>query len=100
MDAAIIEAAQMSPGDSQINAANLDICHLFGFDDGVANVFGSDRWVSDLAFPNSARTSLAQTDDVEHAGRVYFANDGADFGSADFQADNDRRWIKHFFSYI
>src|SRR3954470_22836420 len=37
MDSAIVEAAQMAPSHAKINAANFNIGHLLGFDDGMTN---------------------------------------------------------------
>ena len=38
MHAAIVEAAQVAAGDAEIDAADFDIGHLLGLDDGVAHV--------------------------------------------------------------
>ncbi len=89
MHAAIVESANVSAGDTQINIADFHIGHLLGLDDGVAHVLLGLRCVHDLALAHAARTRLAETDDIQRAIGVLFANDGADFGRADFQTDDD-----------
>ena len=38
MHAAIGEATNMPPSDGEIDAANLHVGHLLGFDDGIAHI--------------------------------------------------------------
>src|SRR5262245_1242972 len=95
MDAAVAEPADVAAGHAEINAADLDIGHLLGFDDGVAHVFGGDGSIGDLAFAHSAGTGLADADDVEHTAGIDFADHGTDFGGADFEANDDGGRIKH-----
>jgi hypothetical protein len=51
--------------------------------------------IDDFPFAHAAGTRLAEADDAEHTVGVQFADDGADFGSADFQADEDGSGIRH-----
>ena len=98
MHAAIIEAAHMTTSDSQIDTADFDIGHLLGFNDGVADILLGSRGISNFSFAHAARAGLAKADDIQRALRAQFTYDGADFGRADFQANNDGRWVKHVFS--
>src|ERR1051325_2642368 len=67
MKAAIVEAAHVAAGDAEINAAHFGVGGLFGFDNGIANVLGSGVGVDN------------------------FADDRADFRSADVQSNDDGR---------
>ena len=95
MNAAIIESTQMATGDAQLNAADFDVGHLFGFDDGLPHIFFDCGCVSDFTFANSTGASLAQTNDVQGAVLAEFTHNGADFGSADFESDDNRGGVKH-----
>ena len=99
MHAAIVEAAHVSAGNAEIDAADFHIRHLLGLDDGVAHVFLGHGRVADLALAHAARAGLAEADDVQRAFGVEFADDGADLGGADFQSDDDGGRIKHVFSW-
>ncbi len=96
MNPVIVEAANMIAGDSQVNAADFDIGHLLGFDDGVADVLLGQGGLGDFAFAHAARAGLAHADDVESAAGIDFADYGANLGGANFQSDDDVGWIKHF----
>ena len=92
MHAAIIETTYVRTGDTEINVPDLDIGHLLGLDDGIADVLLGLGRINDLAFAHTAGARLAEADDVQAAaGRVgvSFADDGAYLGRADFQTDND-----------
>ncbi|MPN53041.1 hypothetical protein SDC9_200704 [bioreactor metagenome] len=65
MDAAIIEASEVSARDAQVHAANLHIGHLFGLNNRLPDVFLRQRRVNDLAFAHAARAGLAEADYVE-----------------------------------
>ncbi len=95
MDAVVVEAADVVAGDAQIDAADFDVGHLLGLDDGVADVLLGQGGVGDFAFADAAGAGLAEADDVEGAGGVDLAGHDADFGGADFQADDDGGGIKH-----
>ena len=97
MHAAVIKAADVTTRDAKKNAADLDVGHLFGFDDSIAHVFLDERSVADFALAHAAGTRLAQADDVQGAFGVQFADHGADLGGADFQTDDDGGGIKHCF---
>ena len=88
MKAAIVEATNVRAGDAEINAANLDVGHLLGFNDGIANVLLGEIEIDDFALADAARFRLAETNDAERTSFVHLANDGADFRSADIEADN------------
>lgn len=98
MDATVIESAEVAARHAEINAPNFYIGHLLGFNDGLANVFLSNRRISDLPLANATRARLAETNNVQAVVRAQFPHDRADFGSADFEADNDGGGIKHAFS--
>src|SRR6185369_6750931 len=89
MHPAIIEPANVSAGHSQINAPNLHVGHQLGFDDRVADIFADHGGIGDFTFAHAAGARLANADDVQRARVVDFAHNGANFGSADFQPDND-----------
>jgi hypothetical protein len=91
MKAAIVEAAHVAAGDAEIDAADFGVGGLFGFDDGVANVFGGGGGVDDFAFAHAARTGLAEADDAEAAFGAEFADDGANFGGAYVQSNDEGR---------
>ena len=79
MDAAIIEAAQVAARHPQIDAANFDIGHLLGFDNGLADVLLGQRRVGNFTFARAAGARLAQADDIQRAVSGQFANHGTDF---------------------
>ena len=89
MDAAIVEAAHVPAGHPEIHAADFDIGHLLGLGDGVADVLLGQLGVDDFAFANAARAGLAHADDFQGAIGAEVAHHGADFGGADFQANDD-----------
>src|SRR3954467_10031453 len=62
MKTAIVKAADMRAGHTEINTANFDISHLFRFDDGVADILLRQVKVDDFAFTNTAGAGLAKTD--------------------------------------
>src|SRR5207237_1193663 len=76
---AIVKAAQVSASHAEIDAANFNVGHLLGFDDGVANVLADGGRVSNLALAHAARAGLSYADDVERASGVDFSDDGANF---------------------
>src|SRR5208282_1079131 len=90
MHSTIVKSAKMASGDSEKNAADFDISHLFGFDDGVAHILLDHGSVGDFALAHAARTRLAKADDVQAAVTGHFAYDGANFRSADFKSHDDR----------
>ena len=64
MGAAIVEAADVAAGHTEINAANFHVRHLLGLDNGVAHVLLGGGRVGDLALAHAARAGLAQPNDV------------------------------------
>ena len=90
MHAAVVEAAHVAAGDAEIDAADFDIGHLLGFDNGVAHVLLGSGRIGDFAFAHAAGAGLAEADDVQRAVGAEFADHGADLGGADFQPDDDR----------
>src|SRR5215469_12493515 len=100
VDATIVKAANMATGHAQIHAADFNVRHLLGFHDGIANVLLHSGRVANFTFADAARFRLAEADNVQ-AGRVgiHLAHDRANFRGPDFQADDDARRIKHFFSW-
>src|ERR1044071_4996580 len=98
VNSAVIESAHVAAGHAEVDAADLDIRHLLGLDDGIANVLAGDGGIDDFAFADTARSGLAHGDDAEGAGFVCLADDGANLRRADFEADDDRRLVKHVFS--
>ena len=100
VDAAIVKPAHMAAADAQIDAADFHIGHLFRFDNGVADVFLRQRSINNYAFAHAARACLAQADDIQSALGTEFADDGTDFGGADFQPNNDGRAVKHVSSWF
>ena len=89
MNAPIIEAAQMAAGHSEINAADLNVRHLLGLDNRLAHILFGKRRIGDLTFADAARAGLSQPDDVQRAFAAKFADHRANFGCADFQANNN-----------
>ena len=69
VNAAIVKAANVAARDAKENAADFDVGHLLGFDDGVAHIFLGGGDVGDFTFADAARTALAETDEVEAAFR-------------------------------
>jgi len=98
INTAIIEALQMAARHSQVNAANFDIRHFLRLHNGAAHIFFGHRHVNDLALADTTRACLAEADDVEGVIGGKIANYGANFGSADFQANDDGGTVKHFSS--
>src|SRR4051812_6093634 len=98
MDPAISEAADVAAGHAEIDASDFDIGHLFGFDDGIANVLRRSRGVRNFPFANAAGAALAEAGDVQSAGGINFADDGTDLGCANFQSDDNGGGIRHFSS--
>ncbi len=90
MHAAIVEPAHVAAAHPEINAADFDISHLLGFDDGVADVLAGQRHIDDFAFAHAARARLAHAHNVQRALRVHVADDRAHFRGADFQSNDDR----------
>src|SRR4051812_29773484 len=100
MNAAVIEAAQVAAGDPQENAADLDISHLLRLDNSVANVFFHHLRVGDFALANTTGARLAEAHDIQRVFGAQFADDGTDFGRADFKTNDDGgRGVKHVSSY-
>lgn len=95
VDTAVVETSKMSPRDAEIDASNLDIRHLFGLDNGVANVLFREMIIDDFTFSDTAGSGLADADDVECAGFEKFTHHGADFGRADFKTYDDLAGLKH-----
>ena len=97
--ATIVEAAHVAASDPEINAANFDIGHLLGLDNGVTHVLLGYGSVRDFALAHTPGAGLAEADDVQGAVGAQFADHGTDLGGADFQTNNDRGRIKHAFSW-
>ena len=76
MDSAVVESADMSACDAEVDAADFDIGHLLGFHDGVAHIFLGHGRVADFAFAHAAGFGLAEADDIEVAFGVQVADDG------------------------
>src|SRR6185436_17915328 len=90
----------MAAGHAQINASNFHIGHLLGFDDRLPNVFLGHRRIGDLALAHATRTRLSQTNNVQRVIGRQLADDGANLGRADFEADDDRGGrVKHASSF-
>src|SRR4030095_4274923 len=89
MNPSIGESTYVTARYSQIEAADFDIGHLFGFHDGVAHVFVRCRSIGNFTLADTARSRLAHTHNVKGAGRIDLSDDGTDLRSADFQPDND-----------
>src|SRR5206468_4134949 len=89
MNSAIVETAQVASGHAEINAADFDIRHLLGLDDCLPYVLLGGGGIGDFALAHAARAGLAQADDVEGVAWAEFAHDGANFGGASFEADDD-----------
>jgi hypothetical protein len=100
MDAAIVEAADVAAGDTEINVADFHVGHFLGLDDGIPHVLLGLRRIHDFALADAARARLAEADDVQRAVGSLFADHGADFRRANFQTDNDVRIVKHFSSTL
>src|SRR6266404_5484807 len=99
MNTTIIEPAQVAAGHTEVNTPNLNIGHLLGLDDCVADVLFGHWRVANFPLTNTTRARLTQSNNVQRAIRAEVADDSADFGSADFQSDDNRRGrIKHVFS--
>ena len=98
MHAPVVEPAQVPAAHAKIDAPHLHVRHLLSLDDGVPNVLAGERSIDNLRLADAARTRLADPDDAESGGvGIDFAHHGANFRGADFQADDDRRWVKHVF---
>src|SRR6266850_1691003 len=69
MDATIIKATQMATGNTEVNATDLDVGHLLGFNDGVTDVFLGHLGIGDLTFANASGACLAKADDVKNVFR-------------------------------
>ena len=89
MHAAIVEAAHVPAGHTEMHAANFHVGHLLGLNDSIANVLGRECDIDHFAFAHAARARLADADDVQRALRVHVTDDGAHFRSADFQSNDD-----------
>jgi hypothetical protein len=76
MDATVVKSPEVTAGDGQIGAADFNIRHLLGLDNGMANVFFGNLLVGDLTFANPAGTSLANSHDVESVICSQLTNDG------------------------
>src|SRR5438128_1291178 len=63
MDAAIIEPAQVAAGNTEEDAADFDISHLLGFNDGVADIFFGHLRIGNFTLANAAGAGLAKSDD-------------------------------------
>src|SRR5581483_2362449 len=98
--AAVVKAAQMPARHAQVHAADLDVGHLLGLDNGMPYIFFAEGGIANLAFANTARARLTQADDVQGAIRVEISNDRANLRGPNFQADDDRGIrLKHVFSW-
>ena len=79
MNAMIAEAANVIAGDAEIDAADFDVGHLLGLDDGVADILLGQGRFGDLALAHAAGAGLADADDVEGVAGVDFADHRAYF---------------------
>ena len=95
MHAAVVETAEVSATDAEIDAAHLHVSHLFGLDDGVAYVLARQPGIDNLRLAHAAGRGLADAEDAERAGVVDLADHGADFRRARFQTDDEGRAVKH-----
>src|SRR5436853_7433191 len=77
MHAPVVESTQMPASDTEMDAANLDIGHLLGLNDGVPNILFGQRRVANLTFAHTTRARLAQANDVQSALGVKLAGDSA-----------------------
>ena len=85
----------MTASDSQIDAADFDIGHLLGLDDGVAHVFFGGGGIGNFSLAHAAGARLAETDDIQGSFCAQIADNRADFGGAYFQANDDGGRVKH-----
>ncbi len=79
----------MPPGNAQEDAPNLDVRHLLGFHNGIANVLAGRRGIDDFTLANAARLGLAKANDVQRARVVHFTDSGADLRRSDVKAHDD-----------
>jgi hypothetical protein len=73
------ETTDVIAGDAEIDAADFDVGHLFGVNNGVADVLLGQGRLGDLALAHPVREGLADADDVEGAGGVDFPHHHAYF---------------------
>src|SRR6476620_6763994 len=85
----------MAAGHAEIDTANLDVSHLLGLHNRVANVFFRGGGVGNLTLAHAARARLTETHNIQRAVRAEFTDNGAYLGRADFQSDDDGGGIKH-----
>src|SRR5205809_6027734 len=60
MKAAVVEAANVPATDAQIDAADFDVGHLLGLDDGVPDILLGEGEVDNLALAHTARFALTE----------------------------------------
>src|SRR5262245_33624155 len=99
MEPAVVETANMAAANAEINAADFHVGHLLGLNNGISYIFLGNIEINDLPFADAAGSRLAETDNAQHAGIIQFANNGANFGCSNIQADHGGRAIKHAFFY-
>src|SRR5262245_31716919 len=100
MDPAIVETPYVPTGDSEIHTSDFDVGHLLGFNDRGPNILFGKGCIDDFTFADTTRTGLSKTDNVHRAFRAKFTDDGANLGGANFQSNDNRRAIKHAFSWF
>src|ERR1051325_9416532 len=64
MDAPVVESAQMTPGNTQVNAADFHIGHLLGLNNRMPDVLLRHWRVTNLALAYAAGASLSQAHDI------------------------------------
>src|ERR1043166_3688323 len=89
MHATIVKTAHMTSSHPKINAANFDVGHLLGLDDGVAYVFLGKGSIGNLPLSHTARTRLSEAHDIQRAIRAEFSDHSAHLGCADFQSNDN-----------
>jgi hypothetical protein len=89
MFAAIVDGGDVSSCDAEPDAADLHIGHFLCLIQGLADEFGEIGWIDDLALAHAAGFGLAEAEDFEAALAGHIGDDGADFGRADFESNDD-----------
>jgi hypothetical protein len=79
MKAAIVKTVNVRAADAEKNAANFDVGGLFGFNNGVADVFNREIEIDDFPFADPARLCLAEANNAKAAGVIQLGDDSADF---------------------
>ena len=85
----LLKLCDVRAGDAEIDAADHHVALLLGIDQRLADAFAGGFEIDDLAFAHAARRRLADAENLHRAVAAGFADDGADFGGADFESDDD-----------